>query len=82
MHGLYVIGCNDGATPELLCNGKYGSLVEYGSPEQIARELECYFDNQDEKKEVAKSARIYAINEFSVKKNIETIKSIYNKFAV
>ena len=80
MHGLYVIGCNDGATPELLNNGKYGSLVEYGNSEQIACELENYFDNQKEKKEVAKRAQHYAMKEFSVEKNIETIKSVYKKF--
>ena len=80
MHGLYVIGCNGGATPELLNNGTYGSLVEYGCPKQIARELETYFDNRKEKREVAKRAQLYAIKEFSLEKNIETIKSVYKKF--
>lgn len=80
MHGLYVIGCNDGATPELLHNGKYGSLVEYGNPNQIARELECFAKKRETKKEIAKEAQKYALTKFSSDTYSKNIINIYTKY--
>lgn len=80
MHGLYVIGCNDGATPELLCNGKYGSLVEYGNSSQIARELEDFAKKRESKKETAKKAQNYALKNFSIDAYSKNIINIYSKY--
>lgn len=80
LHGLYVIGCNSGATPELLCDGKYGSLVEYGNPAQVAREIELYDGNRLEKNSIAVQAQSFAKENFTINENVEQIKKIYTDY--
>ena len=78
MHGLYVIGCNSGATPELLCDGKYGALVEYGKPDQIAHELEKFVNNQLKMKEIAQKSQKYAFEQLDADTCVQKIFSIYS----
>lgn len=80
MHRLYVIGCDSGATPELLCNGKYGALVEYGNPAQIAQEIVKYEEKRSEKLAIAAQAQSFAKENYTISKNVEQLKEIYAKF--
>ena len=71
LSGLYVIGHNTGATPELLGNGKFGSLIPVGDVNPLANEISKYIHNSSDYKKVQEEARDYALNHFTLESNIE-----------
>ena len=71
LSGLYVIGHNTGATPELLANGKYGSLISVGNIGQLANEISKYIRNSSDCKKIQEDARNFALYHFTLEKNIE-----------
>lgn len=77
MHGLFVVGCNSGATPELLCAGKYGALVEYGNANQIACVIESFYKNRIANKKQSNLAKLYAMENFDSSKCLKKIFQVY-----
>lgn len=79
LHCLYVIACNSGASPEVIEYGTLGSLVEYGSIEQVAKELLSYVNNQEEKKKIAALGKLKAEERFDSKKNVYQFLRLYKE---
>lgn len=78
-HSLFVIASNSGGTPEILEKGKYGILVDFNSPEQLAKAIEYYCENRDACVEKTKHFRVYAEN-FSVAKSAKHAYDFYKRF--
>jgi len=76
LHGLYVVGCNSGATPEILGKGKYGAMVEYGDVNQLAKALLAYKLSNETMKENAKK---FAESQFLNTVNFEKITDVYQQ---
>lgn len=80
LSGLYVIGSNSGATPELLGDGKYGSLVPFANATAVAKELEKILSNKSLYKAKAENGRVFANENFCIENNykkiIQIIKSV------
>lgn len=83
MAGLCVLASDTGANTELLNSGEYGVLYEYGSPDSIVSALAHLADNQYELWNLGNKARVYALENYSIKENylkyIELYKTIYKK---
>lgn len=81
LSGLYVIGSNTGATPELLGNGWCGSLVPFANADAVAEELEKILLNKSLYKEKADAGRLFARENFCIENNykkiVQTIKAIF-----
>jgi len=78
-HALFVVATNTGGTPELLQNGKFGTLVDSNDPQQVADAIEDYCINRNECKKMALQAQLYARAEFAVSKNAEQAYLFYKK---
>lgn len=67
--GLYVIGHDTGATPEILNGGKVGTLIQYGDTEALAKEIINFVENSDSCRELAEKGRRFALENFTIEKN-------------
>lgn len=76
-NSLYVVGCNSGGTPEVLDNGRYGTLVDVNEPKQIANFLRVYLKNVEKYKKIARESQKYALENFSPEKNVEQVIEVY-----
>ena len=80
LSGLYVIGSDTGATPELLGDGEYGSLVPYADATAVAKELEKILTNKALYESKAENGRLFAYENFCIENNyrkiVQTIKSV------
>lgn len=79
-HGIFVIGTNVGGTPELLQNGKYGILVDWDCPANVADAVVNYCENRNECHTRALFASEYANEKFAVRKNAEQAMAFYERF--
>lgn len=79
LHGLYVIACNSGASPEVIEYGTLGALVEYGTSDQIAKVLLSYVNDQEEKKKIATKGKLKAEERFDSKKNLRLFLKLYKE---
>ena len=79
-HALWVIGTNVGGTPELLQNGKYGTLVDPNSPEQVAKAICVYCKNRNDRNKQTTLVQIYANENFCVGRSAEKVFSCYKKY--
>lgn len=78
LSGLYVIGSNSGATPEILDNGKYGTLIPYGDVSALAKEFENIIKNKEIYKKKAQEGREFALKKFCIENNYKKIVDIIN----
>lgn len=77
--GALVIGTNNSATVELLNNGEFGILYSYGNYSELRDRIIYSINNADESKNIAKKARVYALNNFTLQKHVRNIVTIYQK---
>lgn len=79
MSGLCVLASNRGANPELLGNGSYGYLYEYENVNSIVEVLEYIALNREECRAIGLKAHKYALNEFSIEKNVSKYIELYRR---
>ena len=79
-HALFVIGTNSGGTPELLQNGKFGTLVSPNNPEQLAQIITNYCLSRENLKMKLSFSQSYSEDFFSVSKNAEQAYQFYEKY--
>lgn len=77
MAGCMIIASNSGASPELLCNGKYGLLFEYKDAHSLCEKMILVLDQPQMVAEYAKAGQKYALNTFTAKQNAECISKLY-----
>lgn len=73
LSGLFVIGANSGATPEILSDGKLGKLVRYNDSLQIADSIVFFYNNREACKNIAKAGNCFATQFFDIEKNYKSI---------
>lgn len=74
-----VIGSNTGGTPELIQDGVTGYLYQYGNTEELADKMEIFLKCPEEIRRLGDNAYLYAVEEFTAKKNAERILGIYKE---
>lgn len=77
--GLFVIGFDTGATPDILNYGKCGALIQYGDVKSLSNILIDYIKNPDMYKKVALNAQKYAQAYFCIENNYKFITKTYMK---
>lgn len=79
MSGLCVLASNRGANPELLDNGSYGYLYEYGNIKSIIEVLEYIAVNREECRAMGLKAQKYAMSQLSIEKNVSKYIELYRR---
>lgn len=72
-----VIGADSGGTTELIEDGKNGLLYKLNDTNILAKDMEFYIKNKSSMISMGLNARSYAENNFSMKKNTDSIYHIY-----
>ena len=63
--GVPILGLKRGALPDIVCNGKYGFLVEDESPEQLAEKIYEMFCNREDTFQKALLGSEYVLKEYN-----------------
>ena len=79
LSGLFVIGNNTGATPEILGEGKFGILVPYGDTKTLANAIASFVNNPAEYKSIAEKGQLYARENFTIEKNAVKFLELYRQ---
>lgn len=77
--GIPVIGCNNGATPEIIHDGVTGFLYEKGNIQQLANLIEMLAINKNLSSCIGAAAQSYALNNFSLHNHINSLVEIYEE---
>ncbi len=77
--GLYVIGHDTGATPEILNGGKVGALIRYGDTEALAQEIVNFTENPVRCQEIADKGRRFALENFAIEKNYMDFVNLFRE---
>lgn len=78
MAGCLLVGSNTGGTQELLADGR-GLLFDFGDGEQLAKQIRWAMENRARARKIAQDAKIYALREYSARKNADDIARVYEK---
>lgn len=79
MSGLCVLASNRGANSELLANGVYGYLYEYGNFKSIEQILKYIAKNREECRNIGVKAQKYAFNQLAIEKNVLKYIELYRR---
>lgn len=71
--GVPVIASNTGANLELIKNYENGILYEYNNPQDLAEKICILISNTSLINKIVNNARNYAVENFTLNKNVETI---------
>ena len=77
--GKVVIGTNIGGIPEMIINDETGILIPPNDPEALAKAILDLINQPDKIKEMGIKARERIKSNFTIEKNVESIKKIYKK---
>ncbi len=82
--GLIVIGCNTGATPEIITDGKTGFIYEQGNGYDLADKIESVYTNHNLVDMVVQNSLDFVKNKFTMEQNVqlihEALKYTYVKY--
>ena len=79
LSGCVVLGCNSGATKEIIMNEQTGLLYQSGDCVDLAKKIEYILLHKENMIKMARNGQDYAIKHFSVDKNGESIYKIYKQ---
>lgn len=82
LHKMPVIASNSGANPELVINRINGDIYTLNNPVDLAEKIEKYLANPSLLQKVGLSAYLYAKQNFSSKKNTDSVYSVIQELAV
>ncbi|MBC7695241.1 MAG: glycosyltransferase [Burkholderiales bacterium] len=74
-----VVATNTGGLKEIIENSNFGSLVEVGSVEQTASEIEKYLLDETLKQKIGKAARVKVVQKYNWEDNILQMVNVYNQ---
>lgn len=77
--GLCVVASNTGANVELVEDNVSGVLYNKGEYKDLANKIEYLYSNREKIKEIALYSKKYAKDNYSVQKNAEEVKKLYDK---
>lgn len=78
MAGNIVVGANTGGTLELLANS-HGLLYEQGNVDSLFQQLKWIMEHKEEARELAESAREYALQTFTAMNNAREVIAVYEQ---
>jgi glycosyltransferase involved in cell wall biosynthesis len=76
-----VVGYATGALPELVTNGQEGELVTRGDTDALARTLVMLLRDPGLRAAMGKRGRQRVINEFSPRRQADTVATLYRKLS-
>ena len=76
-----VIGTNIGGIPEMILNNKTGILVPPNDPEALTKAILGLINQPDKIKEMGIKARERIKLNFTIEKNVETVRNLYSKLS-
>jgi sugar transferase (PEP-CTERM/EpsH1 system associated) len=79
--GIPVVATRVGGNPELVEDGRTGTLVESGDFQSMASAFLRYFENPDLRARHGKAGRDRVIKEFGIQKMVRTYESVYRRVA-
>ena len=79
LSGCVVLGCNSGATKEIIRNEETGILYQSGDCVDLAKKIEYILLHKEKMIKMARNGQDYAIKHFSFDKNGESIYKIYKQ---
>lgn len=74
-----IIATNGGGIPEIIINEQTGLLVPMNNSEEMASAMMFYLNNQNEAKRIGQNGKERLLNEFSIKKMVDGVESVYNE---
>jgi L-malate glycosyltransferase len=74
--GCAVVGSNVGGTPELI-RPETGLLFRPGDADDLTRQIQVLVDSEAERRQLGAAAAAFAAGNFSLRRNLETISSLY-----
>lgn len=79
LSGLYVVGNSTGATPEVLGEGKFGTLIPNGDTKALVRAIEQFAENPCRFKKIAEDGQRFARENFTIENNANKFMLLYRK---
>lgn len=78
--GRPLIGPNHGGAAEMMEHEKTGLLFEHGHADSLARAIKKFYDQPILRKELGAAAREHALSAFAVKRHVNEIQAVYDRF--
>lgn len=79
-HGLFVICCNSGGSPELVANNPCAKMIDVDSSDQLVEALKDYLSKVNYYKSVAAQSSMLAKQQFAIYVNAESALGVYKKY--
>jgi len=77
--GLPVVASNVGGLPEVVDDGKTGTLVEPGNVEELTKALETYLLSRELRSEHGRNGRAKVESQYNWQENVEMMNQLYKK---